>query len=361
MADELNIAKIPGDFGGKEVMEEEMKVLHSAAAKYGFVIRETFYPHGGEHYVATGELLPDTVLEELKQHDAIAFGAVGHPDLTKGEVERGVLLKIRFGLEQYVGLRPSKLYAGVDAPVRKIHPDLEDDYEIVVVRENTGGLYKGLGDVEKDASGRVVHAWQIMDYTRPEVERIVRYAFETAREKGGEKPWPVVLGFKSNVLDYVSAQLWQPVFEEIAATEYADVPSSYAHIDALNGPKLISTIPKDSWVMVTGNMFGDVITDLTSSLFGGMGVGASACINPKGVSMFEPVHGSAYDNSGKGLLSPIAAIFSGAIMLRHVGKTAAADGIEKAVERVLAAGKIPDLTADSGVQTRFVLEELMAA
>ncbi len=354
---EYNIAVMPGDFIGKEVTPEAEKVLDSAASKYGFKLNRTNYPHGGEHYIATGELLTDSTIEELRGHDAIFFGAVGHPDLKKGEVERGILLKMRFDLDQYVNLRPSKLYAGVDAPIRKIHPDLENGSELIVVREGTAGLYKGNGGVEKDAEGNVTKAWEVMEYTDKEVDRVCKYAFELARSKN----LPITLAFKSNVLKNVSAELWQPRFEKMAEEEYSDVKSTYAHIDALNGPWLISSSPKDLGVIVTGNMFGDIITDLTASLYGGMGVGSSACINPEGTSMFEPLHGSSPNDYGKAVVSPIAAILSGALMLDHLGEREAAKGIETAVEAVLAEGSIPDMTINSGVptpiQTRMVLEE----
>lgn len=361
---EYNLAVMPGDFIGKEVVAEEMKVLGAVAKKYGFSLRTTHYPHGGEHYAKTKKLLTDSDIRELEGHDAIVFGAVGHPDLKRGEVERGILLKMRFDLGQYVNLRPSKLYAGVDTPIKKLHPDLPDSFELIVVREGTGGLYKGGGETVKEG-GEIVSASQVMHYTAEEVDRINRYAFELARTKAkGGKPAPVTLALKSNVLLHVSADLWQPRFEAMARREFPDVPANYEHIDALNGPLLISNSPKDLGIIVTCNMFGDIITDLTSSLFGGMGVGASGCINPKGTSMFEPLHGSSPKDYGKGTVSPIAAILSGALMLENIGETDAARDLEGAVERVLAQGKIPNFTTASGVatkqQTEYVLEEIAA-
>ncbi|MBA3047649.1 3-isopropylmalate dehydrogenase [Patescibacteria group bacterium] len=347
-----NLAVVPGDFIGKEVVEEEMKVLKIIAEQFGFAFKVTLYPHGGEYYIKTGELLSDSTLAELRGHDAIVFGAVGHPELQKGEVEKGILLKIRFGLDQYINLRPSKLYAGVDAPIRKIHPGLPDDYEITVVREGVGGLYKGIGSYDG------VVARQEMNYTNAEVERILRYAYELARDKGQE----LILGFKSNVLEYVSAQQWQPMFEKMGKKIYPEVLAKYAHIDALNGPMLINSIPQESFVIVTGNMFGDVITDLTASLFGGMGVGASACINPYGTSMFEPIHGSSPKDYGKGTVSPVAAILSGVLMLKNLGEEKAAKKLELSVVNVLKQGKIPDFTINSGVptkqQTQYIMEEI---
>jgi len=354
-----DIAVMPGDFIGKEVTPEAEKVLDASASKHGFEIRKTNYPHGGEHYIETGKLLTDAEIRELRDHHAILFGAVGHPDLQKGEVERGILLKMRFDLDQYVNLRPSKLYNGVDAPIRKIHPDLEDGSELIVVREGTAGLYKGNGGVERDSDGNVTRAWEVMDYTREEVDRVCKYAFELAENKG----LPITLAFKSNVLTNVSANLWQPRFEWMAE-QFPGVSANYKHIDALNGPLLISNSPKDLGVIVTGNMFGDIITDLTASLYGGMGVGSSGCINPGGTSMFEPLHGSSPKDYGNGTVSPIAAILSTGLMLEHLGEVDAAKGIETAVERVLASGKIPNMTTNSGVptkrQTEMILEELVA-
>ncbi|MCK5061565.1 3-isopropylmalate dehydrogenase [Candidatus Parcubacteria bacterium] len=347
-----NLAVMPGDFIGKEVVEEEMKVLEIIAEQFGFAFKRTHYPHGGEHYIKTGELLPCSILAELRDHDAIVFGAVGHPDLKKGEVEKGILLKIRFGLDQYINLRPSKLYAGVDAPIKKIHPHLPDGYEITVVREGVGGLYKGIGSYDG------VIARQEMNYTNAEVERILRYAYELARDKRQI----LILGFKSNVLEYVSAQQWQPMFEKMGEKIYPEVSAHYAHIDALNGPMLISSIPKEPFVIVTGNMFGDVITDLTASLFGGMGVGASACINPYGTSMFEPLHGSSPKDYGKEVVSPVAAILSGALMLENLGETKAAEKLELSIANVLKQRKIPDFTVNSGVstqqQTQYITTEI---
>lgn len=347
-----NLAVMPGDFIGKEVVKEEMKVLEIIAEQFGFAFKITHYPHGGEHYVKTGELLSDSVLVELRDHDAIVFGAVGHPELKKGEVERGILLKIRFGLDQYINLRPSKLYAGVDAPIKMIYPDLPEDYEIIVVREGVGGLYKGIGSYDG------VVARQEMNYTNAEVERALRYAYELARDKEQD----LVLGFKSNVLEYVSAQQWQPMFEKMGENTYPEVSAKYAHIDALNGPDLVGIANKKSYVIVTGNMFGDMITDLLAFLFGGMGAGASACINPYGTSMFEPLHGSSPKDYGNGTVSPVAAILSGALMLEKLGEKEAAEKLESNIANVLKQRKIPDFTVNSGVstqqQTQHIIKEV---
>ena len=365
MTKEYSLGNMPGDFIGKDVNREELKVLKLVSEMYGFKLNFTDYPHGGEHYISTGELLNDRLIREFEDHDAMLLGAVGHPDLKKGEVERGILLKIRFDMDQYINLRPSKLYAGVDAPIKKLHPDLPDGYKLIVVREGTAGLYKGKGSI-KIENGYIV-AQQIMEYTDREVDRVNRYAFNLAREKGGDNPSRVTLALKSNVLEYVSAGLWQPRFESMAKNEFPDVQADYAHIDAMNGPWMVSNSPESLDIIVTGNMFGDIVTDLTASLFGGMGVGASACLNPSynGTSMFEPLHGSSPKDYNKSVVSPIAAILSGALMLENIGEKEAAKTIETAVENVLASGRIPDLTIHSGVptekQTEMVLKEIMEA
>ncbi len=365
MSKKYQFAVMPGDFIGKEVVAEEMRVLEVLAKKFGISYLTQDFPQGGEHYVKTGELLTDSSVRELQDFDAIIFGAVGHPELIKGEVEQGILLKIRFDLDQYVNLRPAKLYAGVDVPIKKLHPNLPNGYELIVVREGTSGLYTGKGELRKNAAGDAIFATQVMEYTDVQVDRVDRYAFELARRKKQEmgKDYPVLLGGKSNVLTNVFAALWQPRFERMAKEQYPDVKTFYQHIDALNGPLLISSSPEWFNIVVTSNMFGDILTDLTASLFGGMGIGASACINPEGTSMFEPIHGSSPKDYGKGVVSPIAAILSCVLMLKEIGEVEAGIALEKAVEKVLAAQKIPNFTIHSGVSTRqqadFVIEELM--
>lgn len=358
-----NLAVMPGDFIGKEVVEQEMRVLKVLEKNFDIEFKTTPYPHGGEHYVATGELLPDSILRELKEHDAIVFGAVGHPDLVKGEIEQGLLLKIRFDLDQYVNLRPAKIYKGLEVPIQKLHPDLPIGYELIVVREGTSGLYTGKGEIE-ESGNEIIRATQIMEYTAEQVDRINRYAFNLALRKWQEtkRDYPVLLAGKSNVLSNVFGKLWQPRFEKMAAEEFPKLKTHYQHIDALNGPLLISSKPDWFNIVVTSNMFGDILTDLTASLFGGMGVGSSACINPEGTSMFEPIHGSSPKDYGKSIVSPIAAILSGSLMLKELGEMEAGLALENAVEKVVAAGKIPNFTIHSGVATEqqadFVIKEL---
>ena len=371
---EYNIANIPGDYCGKTNNVEGNLVLDKAAKIYGFKINRTEYPNGSEHCAKTGHVLSDSEIEEFRGHDAVYLTAVGgHPDVDKSLIETDLLLRTRFELDLYINERPSKLYPGVDAEIRKIHPNLPDGYEITVVREGVGGLYKGLGGITTLPDGTIV-AQQIMDYNSQEVDRTVRYAFELSRRKGqelGVSPLPVTLGFKSNVLEYVSKGLWEPRFFDIAKEEFPDVPADYQHIDALNGPVIINNeLPKNGWIIVTGNMFGDKISDLLNALFGGMGNGAAGCrcpegnprLNPRRVGMFEPVHGSSPKDYGKNVVSPIATILSGAMMLEDLGEVEAAQGIERAVWNALSSRKIPDLTTHSGVptqqQTEYVLEEL---
>ena len=368
---EYNIAVMPGDFCGKEFTPEALKVLRVAADKYGFSLKTEEYPHSGEHTLKTGEIISDSTIRELEDHAAILFGAVGHPDCPREKkIERSLLLKLRFDLDQYINLRPSKLYEGVDAPIKKLHPDLPIGYEIIFVREGVKGLYRGKGGIVEDEIEGII-ATQIMEYSSRDVDRMNRYAFELAREKNRDRPLDhpmiVLLAGKTNVLDYVFDQLWEPRFHEMGDTEFPDVMRDYVHIDALNGPLLIDHLPnkKDGFIVVTSNMFGDIITDLTASLFGGMGIGYSGCINPDGISMFEPIGGSSPKDYGKNVICPIAAILSGRMMLEHLGEEKAAQGIEDAVAKVLREGKIPNLTTESGVptqkQTEYVIEALKEA
>lgn len=368
MGKEYNIAVMPGDFIGKEVTPEAQKVVQKAAEMCGFTLRTQHFPHGGEHYKKTNILLPDSVISEFQDFDAIFLGAVGHPEVESSLLEREVLLKIRFDLDQYINLRPSKLYPSVNAPFKLLHPHLPDGYQLITVREGVAGLYRHPGKIETREDGQRV-ATQIMEYTEADINRTNAYAFALADKMYQEgTPMPVILAGKSNVLKAVFG-LWKELFDE-TRKQYAHIPSGvegdYLHIDALIGPRLISKgqLPKGEhgFIVVTSNMFGDILTDLTAALAGGMGVGYSGCINPEGTSMFEPIHGSSPKDYGKHVVSPIAAILSGMLMLRELGEKQAADTIDTAVENVLKEGKIPDFTTESGVstqqQTTYVLEDM---
>jgi 3-isopropylmalate dehydrogenase len=331
-----NIAVIPGDGTGPEVVEEGIKVLNAAAAASSLKLEYETYDFGGERYKRTGEILPDSALGELQKFDAIYLGAIGHPDVTPGLLEKGILLTIRFELEQYINLRPVRLYPGVWTPVRDKGPE---DIDFVVVRENCGDVYKGLGDVENYGQPDE-KATQVMVYTRPEVERCLRYAFEYTRERNKEKQLTLV--GKTNVLTNVYG-LWERVFHEMGERDYPDIKREYAHIDATT----MWFVKNPEWfdVIVTGNMFGDIITDLGAMIQGGMGIAAGGNINPEGVSMFEPIGGSAPKYTGMNVVNPLAAIESGRMMLEHLGEKKAAKLIEDAVIKFLESGKLPGMSA----------------
>jgi 3-isopropylmalate dehydrogenase len=356
------IAVIGGDGTGPEVVAEGLKVLSAAADTHGFKLDTTAYDFGGDRYLATGEVLPDNAADELRKYDAIFLGAIGHPQVKPGILEKGILLRLRFELDQYINLRPVKLFPGVETPLKDKGPE-EIDY--VVVRENSGGLYTGVGGISMKGTANEV-AVQSMVYNRFQVERCLRYAFECARRRHSkENPWrglnekdlaagktgQLTLCGKTNVLTYVY-DLWERAFYEVAE-EYPDIKTDYCHVDAT----CMWMVKNPEWfdVIVTGNMFGDIITDLGAITQGGMGIAAGGNINPNGVSMFEPIGGSAPKYTGKGVINPLASICSGAMMIRELGEDAAADAIEAAVALVtgtklksMAAGRMGYSTAEVG-------------
>ncbi|UCD49175.1 MAG: 3-isopropylmalate dehydrogenase [Phycisphaerales bacterium] len=347
------IAVMPGDGTGPEVTVEAVKVLKTAADKFGFKIDLTEFDFGGERYKRTGETLPDSALEELRQFDAILLGAIGHPDVAPGILEKGILLKARFALDQYINLRPVKLFPGVETPLKDKGPD-EIDY--VVVRENTGDLYTGTGGFTMKGTPQEV-AVQSAVYNRFQVDRCLKYAFEYAKKHGkkargkGEENTLALCG-KTNVLTYVY-DLWERAFNEMGAAEYPDIRRDYYHVDAT----CMWMVKNPEWfdVIVTGNMFGDIITDLGAITQGGMGIAAGGNINPEGVSMFEPIGGSAPKYTGQGVINPLAAICSAQMMLDTLGEEKAAAAIEQAVTYVtgsklksLAAGRMGYSTAEVG-------------
>ena len=339
------IAVVPGDGTGPEVIREGRKVLEAAAAKRGFRLEWRPYDVGGERYLKTGDVLPQTVLKELRTASAIYLGAIGHPDVKPGILEQGILLKLRFELDQYINLRPVKLYPGVWTPLRDKGPEHID---FVVVRENTEGLYAGVGGfLRKGTPGEV--ALQTSVNTRHGVERCVRFAFEATRARAKGKK--LTLCGKTNVLTFAH-DLWQRVFTEVAA-EYPDIQTDYTHVDAC----CMWMVKNPEWfdVIVTDNMFGDIITDLGAMIQGGMGIAAGGNLNPKGVSMFEPIGGSAPKYTGKNVINPLAAICAGGMMLEQLGEAQAAKDIEQAVMQVtgtklksLAAGKMGYSTSEVG-------------
>ena len=353
MARTYKIAVLPGDGTGPEVVAEGIKVLRAAAAKHRFTLDLTHYDLGGERYLRTGEILPDPVVEELKGFDAIYLGAVGHPDVAPGILEKGLLLRLRFELDQYINLRPVRLYPGVETPLKGKGPQ-EIDY--TVIRENSGDVYAGGGGVMmKDTPHEV--AMQNMVYSRAQVDRCLRWAFAYAR-KHGKKARGLgpdnTLGLvgKTNVLTYVY-DLWYRRFNEIGDEEYPDVKREYYHVDAT----CMWMVKSPEWfdVLVTGNMFGDIITDLGAITQGGMGVAAGGNITPEGVSMFEPIGGSAPKYTGLGVINPVAAVLAAAMMLDTLGESQAAQDVERAVAEVtgtrmksMASGQMGHSTSEVG-------------
>ncbi len=339
------IAVIPGDGTGPEVIREGLKVLQAVSDKKGIKYETVKYDFGGEHYLKTGEVLPDSALDEFRKFDAIYLGAVGHPDVPPGILEKGLLLKLRFELEQYINLRPVKLYPGVNCPLKDKRPE---DIDFVVVRENNEGLYVGAGGFVRKGTSEEV-AIQEMVCTRKGVERCIRYAFEYTRKRNKRKK--LLLCGKTNVLTYAQ-DLWWRTFNEVA-TEYKDITTDYAHVDAT----CMWMVKKPEWfdVIVTENMFGDIITDLGAMIQGGMGIAAGGNINPEGVSMFEPIGGSAPKYTGKNVINPLAAICACAMMLEFLGEEEAAKSVEQAVMQVtseklksLDAGKMGYSTTEVG-------------
>jgi 3-isopropylmalate dehydrogenase len=353
MGKTYKIAVLPGDGTGPEVVAEGLKVLQAAAVKHGFTLDLAHYDLGGERYLRTGEILPGAVVDELRSVDSIYLGAIGHPDVEPGILEKGLLLRLRFELDQYINLRPVRLYPGVETPLKDKGPK-EIDY--TVVRENSGDVYAGGGGVMmKDTPHEV--ASQLMLYSRAQVDRCLRWAFAYARKHGkqargvGEHDTLGLVG-KTNVLTYVY-DLWFRRFNEIGDEEYPDVRREYYHVDAT----CMWMVKSPEWfdVLVTGNMFGDIITDLGAITQGGMGVAAGGNINPEGVSMFEPIGGSAPKYTGLGVINPVAAIVAGAMMLDTLGETQAAEDVENAVAEVtgtkmkgMASGQMGYSTSEVG-------------
>lgn len=350
MGKRYNIAVMPGDGTGPEVVAEGIKVLDAAAAAEGFVLDYTYYDMGGEHYMKTGEILPDQVVTELRKADSIFLGAIGHPDVKPGILEKGLLLKLRFDLDQYINLRPVKLYEGVKTPLANKGPE---DIDFVVVRENSEGLYAGAGGVLKRGTADEVAVQESIN-TRKGVERCIRYAFEYCRQRNGKKK--VTLCGKTNVLTF-AFDLWERAFYEVAK-EYPDIETDYAHVDAI----CMWMVKNPEWfdVIVTDNMFGDIITDLGAMIQGGMGIAAGGNINPEGVSMFEPIGGSAPRYTGKQVINPMAAICAGQLMLETIGEEKAGARIENAVKKALKED-IKDLAAGKMGYTTSEVGDLIAA
>ncbi len=339
------IAVIGGDGTGPEVVAEGLKVLGAVNNKYGIKMEYTHFDFGGERYLRTGEVLPETAVSDLRQFDAIFLGAIGHPDVKPGILEKGILLKLRFELDQYINLRPVKLYPNVETPLKDKKPE---DIDFVVVRENSEGLYTGSGGVLKKGTPDEV-AIQTSINTRKGVERCLRYAFEYTRKRNKNKT--LTLCGKTNVLTF-AFDLWERAFHEIGAKDYADIKREYAHVDATT----MWMVKNPEWfdVIVTDNMFGDIITDLGAMVQGGMGIASGGNINPEGVSMFEPIGGSAPKYTGKNVINPMAAIGAAQMMLDILGEEKAAKDVEAAMVGVMqkmksmSAGKMGYSTTEVG-------------
>ncbi len=331
-----SVGVIAGDGTGPEVVREGVKVLNAAAAKFKFKLDYTNYDLGGERYKKSGEILPDSVLAELRKQDVLFLGAIGHPDVKPGILEKGLLLRMRFELDQYINLRPVKLFPNVETPLANKKPE---DIDFVVVRENTEGLYAGAGGILRKGTPHEVAVQESIN-TRMGVERCLRYAFEFTRHRKNKKMMLTLCG-KTNVLTF-AFDLWERAFHEVGK-EYPDVKLDYAHVDAtcmwmVKNPEYFD-------VIVTDNMFGDIITDLGAMVQGGMGIAAGGNLNPEGVSMFEPIGGSAPKYTGKNIINPLAAICAGGMLLTEIGQTEAGAAIEGAVYKALASGRIKSLAA----------------
>lgn len=357
------IAVIRGDGIGSEIISEGEKVLDAVSEFEGFELEWVEYPHGAEHYLKTGELIGEDTLKELERSDAIYFGSIGDPRVETGVLEQGILLTIRFYFDQYVNLRPIKLLEGVRTPLAGKGPE---DIDFSVVRENTEDFYVGIGgrakgkgkkreelevvrrlynikfglDIETDADEL---AYQIGVLTREGCERVMRFAFEFAREKGKKKVTSVD---KANVLTH-GYGFWREIFSEVAR-EYPEIDTEFNFVDAI----CMWLVKNPEWyqVVVTPNMFGDIITDLGAMIQGGLGLAPGANINPDGVSMFEPIHGSAPKYKGKGVSNPIATIWAGAMLLETMGEKSASERVLSAIESVLREGKVR--TYDLGGNSR---------
>ncbi len=349
-----NLAVIPGDGTGPEVIGEGIKVLDAVSKRFGFKFNFIYYDFGGARYLRTGETLPASASDELKKYDAIYLGAIGHPDVKAGILERGILLRLRFELDQYINLRPVKLYPGVECPLKNKKPE---DIDFVVVRENTEGLYTGAGGFLKKNTPDEVAIQESIN-TRKGVERCIRFAFEYCKKRN--KINKLTLCGKTNVLTF-AFDLWERTFYEVAK-EYPNIKVDYAHVDAVT----MWFVKNPEWfdVLVTDNMFGDIITDLGAIIQGGMGIAAGGNINPQGVSMFEPIGGSAPKYTGKNVVNPLAAICAGGMILEYIGENKASRLVEMAVMEVtgkylksLAAGQMGYSTTEVGdLVAKFVTE-----
>jgi len=328
MAKSYKLALLGGDGTGPEVALESKKVLDVAAARFGFKLEWTPFDWGGDRYLRTGEVLPDSAADQLRQFDAILLGAIGHPDVKPGILEKGILLRLRFELQQYINLRPVKLYPGVWTPLKDKGPEHID---FVVVRENNEGLYTGSGGFLKKNTPEEV-AVQTAIQSRAGCDRCLKFAFELTRKRNKAKTLTLV--GKTNVLTY-EFDLWERAFHEMGQKSYSDIKRDYNHVDAC----CMWFVKNPEWydVIVTNNLFGDIITDLGAMIQGGMGIASGGNLNPEGVSMYEPIGGSAPKYTGKNVINPMAAIGAGALLLEYsLGELEGAKAIERAIMKCTA-------------------------
>jgi len=347
MTKPLKIAVIGGDGTGPEVAAEGLKVLEAVSSLDNFKYELTHFDYGGARFLTTGETLPKGAVDELRKFDAIYLGAVGHPDVAPGILEKGLLLELRFQLDQYINLRPVKLFPGVETPLKDKGPA---DIDFVVVRENTEDMYCGVGGILKKGTKDEV-ATQAAIYTRKGCERCIRWAFDFTRKRNSAKKM-LTLVAKTNVLTY-GHDLWWRTFQEVAK-EYPDIKADYNHVDACC-MWMVKT-PEYYDVIVTTNMFGDIITDLAAIIQGGLGVAAGGNINPDpgGVSMYEPMGGSAPKYTGQNVINPIAAIGAMSMLLEHSGQPAAGARIMKAIQQVTGTKMKSQAAGKMGYGTREV-------
>ena len=340
------IAVIGGDGTGPEVTKEAIKVLDAASQKFGFKLNYTEFDFGGDRYLRTNEALPDSAADDLRQFPAVLLGAIGHPDVKPGILEKGILLRLRFELEQYINLRPVKLYDERFCPLKDKKPEHVD---FVEVRENNEGLYTGSGGFVFKGTPHEVAIQESVN-TRRGVERCLRFAFEYAKKRNKDNK--LTLCGKTNVLTY-AFDLWERAFHEIGEKDFPGIQRDYAHVDATT----MWFVKNPEWfdVIVTDNMFGDIITDLGAMVQGGMGIAAGGNLNPEGTSMFEPIGGSAPKYTGQNVINPLAAICAGQMMLDFLGESEAAQAIEQSVIGVtrdkikeLGAGKMGYSTTEVG-------------
>ena len=320
------IAVLPGDGTGPEVVTEGLKALAAVADKVGFQYETTEFDFGGDRYLKTNEVLPDSAVTELQEFDVIYLGAIGHPDVKPGILEKGILLRLRFELDQYINLRPVKLYPNVPTPLSDKKPD---DIDFVVVRENTEGIYTGAGGFLKKGTPDEIAVQESIN-TRKGVERCLRYAFEFTKRRNRDNT--LTLCGKTNVLTF-AFDLWERAFHEVGEKDYPSIKRDYAHVDAI----CMWMVKNPEWfdVIVTDNIFGDIITDLGAMIQGGMGIAAGGNINPEGVSMFEPIGGSAPKYTGQNVINPMAANGACQLMVDTMGEHKGADILESAIVSTL--------------------------